>query len=42
MDVVLAGEEEAVTDGEVSKEFLFLLGKFKDIREDIDGGRVLF
>ena len=42
VDVVLAGEEKAVPYREVGEEFLFLLGELEDIREDIDGRRVLF
>ena len=42
VDVVLAGKEEALTDWEVGETFLFFLGKFKDVRENIYGGGGLF
>ena len=38
VDVVLAGEEKALADGEVGEALLFFLGQLKDVGEDIDGG----
>ena len=38
VDVVTTGEEEALTDREVSEAFLFFVGEFEDVRENIDGG----
>ena len=42
VDVVTTGEEEALTDREVSEAFLFFVGEFEDVRENIDGGGRLF
>ncbi len=42
MDVVGAGEEEALADWEVGEAFLFFVGELKDIGKNIDGGRGLF
>ena len=41
VDVVLAGEEEALPDREVGEAFLFFFGEFEDVGQNIDGGRVL-
>ena len=42
VDVVGAGKEESLTNWEVGETFLFFVGEFEDVREDIDGGSGLF
>lgn len=41
MDVVGAGEEEALADWEVGEAFLFFLGEFKNVAQNIDGADIL-
>ena len=42
VDVVVAGEEEALADGEIREAFLFFFGQLKDVGKNVDGGRRLF
>ena len=42
VDVILAGEEEAIADWEVGEALFFFVGEFEDVGEDVDGGGRLF
>ena len=42
VDMVLTGEEETLADWEVRKALFLFLGKFEDVREDINRSGRLF
>lgn len=42
MNVVCAGEEEALPDWEVREAFLFFVGELEDVGQNVDGGGGLF
>ena len=42
VDVVLAGEEEALAYGEVGEAFALFIGEFEDVGENVYGGSGLF
>ena len=42
VNMILAGEEESMSDGKTGEALFLFIGKLEDIREDINGGIVLF